>query len=267
VIEFKSLPTKNNRVTSAYGWRNYNGGETHNGIDYGAIKVGVAGDNLYAVNNGYVARAYKSTSYGNCVIIQHNGWCVLYAHLMSLIVRTGQKVVTGQVIGKMGNTGCSSGVHLHFEVRDCNYNDSFWLRDVKDRTKYIHCINPQPYVNAFLNKTIVAPKVEVIQTVSKKPNISDNCQIIFNSTLSNPSDWVKAINCITDPENLFIHFGTLIEKVYANRKRDNADWKTILKRSALQANDWEYVINRSVELNLYPFKFAGTLLEKVNNAK
>ncbi|MED4445890.1 M23 family metallopeptidase [Bacillus thuringiensis] len=68
---------------------------------------------------GYVHKAYKSTSYGNCVMIQHgNGYMTVYAHMQnnSLQVRKGDLVNPGTRLGKAGNTGQSYGAHLHFEI-------------------------------------------------------------------------------------------------------------------------------------------------------
>ncbi len=60
-------------------------------------------------------------SYGNCVKIEHGGgYYTLYAHLASVAVTLGQTVAAGQVLGQMGNTGNSYGMHLHFEVRQGN---------------------------------------------------------------------------------------------------------------------------------------------------
>ncbi len=86
----------------------------HNGIDID----GETGDAVYAVDNGVVVYAgWNNWGYGNVVVINHgNGWQTLYAHLSAYNVGCGQSVYQGNVIGAIGNTGNSSGSHLHFEM-------------------------------------------------------------------------------------------------------------------------------------------------------
>lgn len=90
----------------------------YNGVDLASaadtpIMASAAGDVVIAREGGW------NGGYGNYVVIQHgNGSQTLYAHLSRLIVGDGQRVVQGQVIGYMGRTGKSTGVHLHFEIRN-----------------------------------------------------------------------------------------------------------------------------------------------------
>jgi murein DD-endopeptidase MepM/ murein hydrolase activator NlpD len=107
-------PTNQTEITG-YDWSP----ETnHNGIDIG----GKSGDPIYASDNGIVVYAgWSSVGYGNLVIIDHgNGFTSLYAHLLegSIMVECGQSIWQTNVIGGMGTTGNSSGVHLHFEIRN-----------------------------------------------------------------------------------------------------------------------------------------------------
>jgi murein DD-endopeptidase MepM/ murein hydrolase activator NlpD len=93
----------------------------HYGID---INDRLNGE-IYAADNGTVVTATYSSGYGNHVIINHNnGMWTLYAHMNTLNVREGEVVTKGQVIGGMGTTGFSTGVHLHFEIR-VGRNDKF----------------------------------------------------------------------------------------------------------------------------------------------
>ena len=74
---------------------------------------------VYAVQDGTIADVYRYTvyGYGNAVVIDHgNGLKTLYAHLNEIYVNAGQPISQGQAIGQMGNTGNSTGTHLHFEV-------------------------------------------------------------------------------------------------------------------------------------------------------
>ncbi len=97
-------------VTSNFGWRE---GRIHKGIDIDLNK----GDMVSTVFDGKVRVARYQGGFGNVVIVMHpNGLETVYAHLSKLKVKEGDIVLSGQVIGLGGNTGHSSGSHLHFEV-------------------------------------------------------------------------------------------------------------------------------------------------------
>lgn len=103
-------PTVGGRVTSYVGYR---WGDYHKGIDI----AGVRNRSIKAADNGVVEEAGWGGGYGNKIVINHNnGMKTLYAHLKTINVKVGQTVPKGHVIGIMGNTGNSTGVHLHFEV-------------------------------------------------------------------------------------------------------------------------------------------------------
>jgi murein DD-endopeptidase MepM/ murein hydrolase activator NlpD len=94
--------------------RKYSG--PHKGIDI-ANRNGV-GTNIYAVRKGVVSFVGYKTGYGRVVYINHgDGYHTRYAHLSKYIVKKGQRVNQGDIIAKMGNTGRSTGPHLHFEIR------------------------------------------------------------------------------------------------------------------------------------------------------
>ena len=85
----------------------------HSGMDIGCG----TGTSVVAAQAGTVIKASYNTAYGNHVVISHgNGISTLYAHNSTLLVSVGQQVTQGQVISKSGNTGYSTGPHLHFEV-------------------------------------------------------------------------------------------------------------------------------------------------------
>lgn len=98
-------------VTSEFGLRN---GKPHKGIDIGA-KTGTP---IYAVLDGVVVFSGVQSGYGNVVVLEHPDFVMtVYAHNDKNLVSVGQKVTKGQVIAHLGNTGNSTGPHLHFEYR------------------------------------------------------------------------------------------------------------------------------------------------------
>ncbi|MCM3747923.1 M23 family metallopeptidase [Paenibacillus pasadenensis] len=103
-----SWPVSGYRITSTYGSR---WGRMHKGIDL------VGSSSIKAADEGVVEFAGTKNGYGKAVIIDHkNGFKTLYGHMNSLSVKTGEKVGRGEKIGVMGNTGRSTGIHLHFEI-------------------------------------------------------------------------------------------------------------------------------------------------------
>lgn len=94
----------------------FSGGQwyLHNGIDISTFRTG---DSVIAAADGKVIDTSYDASLGNCVTIQHShGFLTRYGHLRSFKVTKGQQVVQGQVIGTLGNTGQTTGPHLHYEV-------------------------------------------------------------------------------------------------------------------------------------------------------
>ena len=104
------------RTASGYGMRIdpiYRTPRFHSGMDFSA-KIGT---DIYATGDGVVTFAAWKQGYGNCLMIDHGyGYKTLYGHLSKYNARVGQKVKRGEVIGKVGNTGKSTGPHLHYEV-------------------------------------------------------------------------------------------------------------------------------------------------------
>lgn len=99
------------RLTSSYGTR---WGRKHEAIDV-AMSVGTT---IKAADGGKVIFSGTKGTYGKLVIIDHeNGYETRYAHNSSLLVKQGDRVYKGQVIAESGNTGRSTGPHMHFEIR------------------------------------------------------------------------------------------------------------------------------------------------------
>jgi murein DD-endopeptidase MepM/ murein hydrolase activator NlpD len=106
----------------------------HKGIDVDLNK----GEPVVAAFDGKIRIAEKRGGYGNVVVIMHpNGLETVYAHLSKIKVKEGQVVLSGQTIGLGGNTGHSTGSHLHFEIR---YKS--------------HAINPATFISFTENKLL-----------------------------------------------------------------------------------------------------------------
>jgi murein DD-endopeptidase MepM/ murein hydrolase activator NlpD len=106
------------RIGSYFGTRMdpfYKVRKFHEGIDFSAP----VGTEIYATGNGTVEMAGREFGgYGNEIILDHGyNYKTLYAHLSRIFVKPGQKVLRGQIIGYVGNTGKSTSPHLHYEVR------------------------------------------------------------------------------------------------------------------------------------------------------
>jgi murein DD-endopeptidase MepM/ murein hydrolase activator NlpD len=102
-------------VTSGFGYRSWGRRpKFHYGID---VRMEV-GDPVYSIFDGIVRVAKRSSDYGYVVVVRHyNGLETLYAHFDQLLAYPGKPVRSGEIIGLSGNTGRSTGPHLHFEVR------------------------------------------------------------------------------------------------------------------------------------------------------
>jgi LysM repeat protein len=104
-------------VTSRFGWRVhpiFGGREFHTGVDIGAR----LGTPVVAARAGVVHFVGWKTGYGRIIIVEHDGGLeTSYSHLSAALVSPGDHVTQGQVIGRIGNTGWSTGPHLLFEVR------------------------------------------------------------------------------------------------------------------------------------------------------
>ena len=104
------LPLKNGVLTSGFGLR---WGRLHAGEDFAAP----VGTNLVSMSTGTVTFASKESGYGALVKIRYwDGTVTYYAHMSRISVTEGDNVVPGQVVGQTGNTGRSTGPHLHLEI-------------------------------------------------------------------------------------------------------------------------------------------------------
>ncbi len=111
------LPVDRIHITSTFGYRIHpitGQRHLHNGVDYG----GRSGDPVYAVAAGKVASAGMDGASGNKLVIRHiDGTETYYLHLNSFATRAGNAVKGGQIVARLGNTGRSTGPHLHFGIK------------------------------------------------------------------------------------------------------------------------------------------------------
>jgi len=118
VIEKMIYPVNNKRITSNYGVRedpvNPVAGQMtfHRAVDL----AGKMGDPVKAALKGTVLHVDNNRNLGNFIILKHGEYQTLYAHLSAVLVKKGETVNQGQLIGKVGETGYTTGPHLHFEV-------------------------------------------------------------------------------------------------------------------------------------------------------
>ena len=121
-------------ISSGFGYRTFDN-QFHNGIDIAGVPQDTA---IYAAASGTVVRSeWNNSGYGNFVMVDHgNGYMTAYAHLNSRAVSVGDKVEQGDILGGIGTTGRSTGIHLHFEIR-CG-------TDLYEPDEYL---NPSDYVS------------------------------------------------------------------------------------------------------------------------
>lgn len=127
------------RMASGYGYRIhpiYKTRKMHYGMDFSAK----TGTEIYATGDGVISKVKKSKrGYGNYVKINHGfGYETLYAHMSKYIVKKGQRVKRGEVIGYVGNSGISTAPHLHYEVRKDN-------KKINPMNFYYNDLSPEEY--------------------------------------------------------------------------------------------------------------------------
>ena len=138
-------------ITSAFGRRLhpvYNVTLFHTGIDFAASE----GTRVHSTGDGIVAFSGYDKGYGQKITINHGyGFKTVYAHLSKSLVRQGQKVTRGEIIALSGNTGVSTGPHLHYEVQKDNVqvNPTAYFFDQNNPDKFITTqkTSPEPSGN------------------------------------------------------------------------------------------------------------------------
>ena len=159
------MPVKNYHYTSNYGVRYdpFNGGAAmHAGTDM----AGAMGEPIYAAAGGTVLQAGRSGGYGNLVELSHGkGIDTRYGHLSAILVKPGERVAQGQLIGRMGSTGRSTGTHLHYEVRIDG-----------------QAVNPRPFLDAS-NYVLAAQGAGEAMGADNGPALEDDSVTASNDAL------------------------------------------------------------------------------------
>lgn len=123
-------PCNNKIVTSTVKKR---WGRLHKGID-----IGASYESVYASASGYAYNAYDRNGYGTYIMVFHGGnYVTLYGHLSTSKVRDGQFVKQGEVIATSGNSGGSTGAHLHFEIRQASNVSQFFSKSPLNPLDYL----------------------------------------------------------------------------------------------------------------------------------
>lgn len=195
MIKIQKLPLDNVEITSDFGLRKIVvNGKTywwHNGIDCKA-KIG---DKVYAVADGVVMESKDNpTGYGLYVAIHHGCFGSLSGHLSKLLVSKDQKVKAGDLIGLAGNTGASTGPHLHFEIRECEYKD-FWTRCAVDSQVFMRCVDPVPYLE-ICKKKLSMTRAEGMKVMKQAAGYGDNTIQFFDSYLYRDDLFIKGANAM-----------------------------------------------------------------------
>ncbi len=154
------------RLSSSFGYRSdpFSGrSRRHTGVDF-ALKPG---NPIYATGDGVVETVkFEFFGYGNSVVINHGfGYKTRYAHLKSIGVVEGMKVKRGECIGESGNSGRSSGPHLHYEVL---YKDNH----VNPANYYDLTITPEEYSTMVQNTADASQRITLHPSHKKKRNRS-----------------------------------------------------------------------------------------------
>lgn len=241
------------RVTSGFI-----GNRNHHGIDFAEPGY----HEIKAVAAGKVSRSYLSTSYGEVVFIVHSIYGTtyesVYAHMRtgSRRVRVGDKVKQGQVIGIMGNTGRSTGQHLHFELHKGRWN-----------INKTNAVNPLNYLGKDLNpKDINSPvKKPTNSSVIKSIQKTLNDRYIFRLSVDGiaGSATKKALVKAYQIElNSQFNKGLVVDGIWGPRTRNAA---VILREGA--RNNLIYILQAALYIKGYsPGNLDGIIGKKTTSA-
>jgi murein DD-endopeptidase MepM/ murein hydrolase activator NlpD len=139
-----------NVITSRFGFRRW---KFHHGID---LRLAI-GDSVRCAFDGRVRIARRGKAYGNYVVVRHyNGLETTYAHLSKILVKVNDNIKSGDLLGWGGNTGRSTGPHLHYEIR--------YLGQAIDPMTIVDFETGEPYSSTFL---LTASHFEYVKELEK----------------------------------------------------------------------------------------------------
>lgn len=240
------------RLTSPFGWRKHPISfmkSWHQGVDL-AQKGNVP---IYAAADGQVTRVGKSGTYGNVVMVLHTiggkTYETNYAHLHSYDVKVGQRVLQGQKIGRMGNTGSSTAQHLHFEI-----HVGRWA------TGQPNAVDPMLYITTVPALGAIGSDVEELQWLLNKHSYKLTVDGHFGATTDKAlKDFQKKKNLTVDGKagpatiamlKLPIKAEPPKEEVIVEDKEKNA------KPSASLADEFNRAVAEGITDGTYPHRVA-----------
>jgi hypothetical protein len=208
------------KVTSQYGQRIHpvtGLNSFHTGIDLSAA----IGTPCYAVADGTVKiskvnNGGASVGLGYYIVIEHDEFCTVYCHLNALGIDVGTHVKAGDVIALTGNTGASTGPHLHFEIRSGAYSSNFWAKDSSGA--YANALNPSNYV------PVENFKREDGEDMTQERFNEMYAVMIAEKQGDNPSEWAKDATAKAKRKGVFNGDGA-----------GNYNWQSPVTREALAA--------------------------------
>ena len=193
------------------GWDSQGYKSSHKGIDIGFLTKDGANLPVYAWKSGTVVATGTDSAGGVYVVLRHDHddytWISRYWHFKkgSVVVKKGQTVTQGQKLGIRGNTGISSGVHLHFELWKCPKGYSYKASDLN---KY--AVNPTKYTYIFEGQTF---KSTGNYKLEKKP-VEESKETDLNAQIENMHKELDAIKTtLTTTENALKEANRIIEDV------------------------------------------------------
>jgi murein DD-endopeptidase MepM/ murein hydrolase activator NlpD len=156
-MELKPLQVSNPKISSKFGPRldpKTKAKSFHSGVDF-KVPTNTA---CIAVDDGKIVVSKANggglrSGYGYYLVVQHDGFYTIYGHLVKLGLPVGTVVKAGQEIGRTGNTGYSTGPHLHFEVRTGTYNSHSFVKNAAGMMP--NAVDPETFQPAPLHERIL----------------------------------------------------------------------------------------------------------------